>query len=262
MTESTFEQDEFSLVGGHDITFAWKESVNGVNQDIAIQKYSLAGAPLWGPSGQFVIQRDSTQSSPCLVKFPNQSYMVAWEDFMNMDADIYMRCLEADGDIDSYTGGVVISNELKIQRFPQIAVLNHEGPPYQAIIVWSDGVSSGKEPIYGLYAQKTGSTGIGDNQNPTPVHVASLEQNYPNPFNPETKINFSLAKNMKDVKLSIYNLKGQKVMTLHDGKTAKGKYSYSWNGKDDNKTDVATGVYFYKLSYGNKSITKKMILMK
>ncbi len=83
-----------------------------------------------------------------------------------------------------------------------------------------------------------------------------LMQNYPNPFNPTTNINFTLPKN-SNVRLSVYNLLGQKVATLMDKPLTAGQYHVTFNG-----SDLPSGVYFYTLRAGNFVATKKMILMK
>ncbi|MBL7149754.1 MAG: T9SS type A sorting domain-containing protein [Candidatus Cloacimonetes bacterium] len=85
--------------------------------------------------------------------------------------------------------------------------------------------------------------------------------NYPNPFDPETKIVFNLPEE-GDVKLEIYNIKGQKVKTLLDCYMSPGRSEMIWNGKDDNGKPVSSGVYFYQLVTEKKTITKKMILIK
>jgi hypothetical protein len=84
----------------------------------------------------------------------------------------------------------------------------------------------------------------------------TLEQNYPNPFNPTTNINFSIPKADK-VELTIYNTMGQKIATLLNKKMNAGNHHVEWNA-----ANVASGIYFYHLKYGNASQTKKMILMK
>lgn len=253
------EQDEFSLLGGNTITFAWKESITGSNQDIAIQRYSTSGLPMWGTMGSFVVQRDTTQSSPNLARFPGGGMVVAWEDYYDESADIYIRYVEGDSTmpLPSY----LVCDELMIQQYPLIAVLDNEN---KAIITWSDGRSSGKTPIYGIYAQKIPNLNIvsNDDLNYVSVPKVNLKQNYPNPFNPETKIEFTLQNNYKKTELAVYNLKGQKVKILHSGKTAKGDYKYTWKGTDENNTKVASGIYFYKLTAGSKSITRKMVLLK
>ena len=85
--------------------------------------------------------------------------------------------------------------------------------------------------------------------------------NYPNPFNPETKIVFNLPEE-GNVKLEIYNIKGQKVKTLMDAYTAKGKFTAIWNGKDDNGKPVVSGVYFYQLQTPSKSYVRKCMVLK
>lgn len=92
----------------------------------------------------------------------------------------------------------------------------------------------------------------------------TLEQNYPNPFNPETVIEFTVTPGsaFKPAKLVIYNLLGEEVSTLVDNNLAAGKHSYRWAGTDDHDRQVASGVYFYRLTVGDKAQTKKMVLLK
>lgn len=83
-----------------------------------------------------------------------------------------------------------------------------------------------------------------------------LSQNYPNPFNPSTEIKFSLPKESY-VKLSVFNLLGQKVAELINDKLSAGIYSYEWNAKN-----VTSGVYIYQLDTSYGSLAKKMTLLK
>ena len=62
--------------------------------------------------------------------------------------------------------------------------------------------------------------------------------------------------------LSIYNVKGQLVKTLADGKFGFGKQSFVWNGTDNSGQNVTSGIYFYRLTTSNATETKKMMLMK
>jgi hypothetical protein len=89
----------------------------------------------------------------------------------------------------------------------------------------------------------------------------SLFQNYPNPFNPETNISFSLPQESQ-VNLKIYNLKGQLVKVLVKAKLSAGIHAFSWNGKDESGKDVSSGIYFYKLTAGEYSETRKMVRIK
>ncbi len=89
----------------------------------------------------------------------------------------------------------------------------------------------------------------------------SLKQNYPNPFNPSTEISFSLEAN-SNVELAIFNVIGQKVRVLENGSRLAGTHTIKWDGRDQLGNAMPTGLYFYTLTDGANSITKKMALMK
>ena len=88
-----------------------------------------------------------------------------------------------------------------------------------------------------------------------------LAQNYPNPFNPDTKISYALP-NDCHVKMTIYNLLGQKIKVLVDEHQTAGTKDVYWNGKDDNGKEVASGVYFYKLDAGEFTWSRRMLLIR
>jgi len=84
-----------------------------------------------------------------------------------------------------------------------------------------------------------------------------LFQNYPNPFNPESKIEYSIAKNSK-VKINVFDQIGREIKTLINKKQNSGVYEVTFDG-----TDLPTGVYFYSLFIdGVIAETKKMVLLK
>jgi flagellar hook assembly protein FlgD len=88
-----------------------------------------------------------------------------------------------------------------------------------------------------------------------------LEQNYPNPFNPKTDISFTIS--LPDrVVLSIYNIMGQEVATIMNSDIKPGKHTVSWSGKDSMGKEVSSGMYFYKLTVGDISYQKKLILLR
>jgi TolB protein len=89
----------------------------------------------------------------------------------------------------------------------------------------------------------------------------SLSCNYPNPFNPRTQIDYALPKDCQ-IKLSIYNILGQKVKTLVDEFQTAGFKTVNWDGKDDKGQECASGIYFYKIQAGEFSQAKKMVIVK
>lgn len=93
------------------------------------------------------------------------------------------------------------------------------------------------------------------------TNTLRLAQNYPNPFNPETTIEFSLPQNAY-MTLEIFNIKGQKIKTLVNGKFSSGTHSIRWNGTDENGRVVANGTYIYRIYSDQFSVSRKMILLK
>ncbi len=83
-----------------------------------------------------------------------------------------------------------------------------------------------------------------------------LSQNYPNPFNPTTTINFSI-KTEDNVKLTVYNVLGEKITDLVNKKMKAGRYKIEFNA-----SNLASGVYFYRLRSGKFVSVKKMLLLK
>jgi mannan endo-1,4-beta-mannosidase len=93
-----------------------------------------------------------------------------------------------------------------------------------------------------------------------------LDQNYPNPFNPSTNIKFSLPE-QSNIKITIYDLLGRSVKTLLSDVRPAGTYSVQWNGDNEFKYKVASGIYFYSLiaegiDKNRFTSFKKMILLK
>ena len=103
------------------------------------------------------------------------------------------------------------------------------------------------------------------NDNPEAPELSEqfgLTQNYPNPFNPDTEISFSVKKDTR-AELNIFNLKGQLIKNLFEGKINRyQKYTKTWNGLDNNNKPVASGIYVYQLKTESKTYLKKMTLIK
>lgn len=83
-----------------------------------------------------------------------------------------------------------------------------------------------------------------------------LKQNYPNPFNPSTTIEYTIPENSR-LSLKVYDILGKEVATLVDKEQNSGTYIVIWDAKS-----VSSGIYFYRITAGNYSDTKMMILKK
>jgi hypothetical protein len=88
-----------------------------------------------------------------------------------------------------------------------------------------------------------------------------VKGNFPNPFNPETVMKFNLPQ-ASHVTLKVYNILGQVVNTLVDGPLEAGEHSVIWNGTNQQGTEVASGVYFYRISAGGHESIQKMTLLR
>lgn len=142
----------------------------------------------------------------------------------------------------------------------------------EAAVVFASGFLSPEDdqngPAFGLYAALPDGTVIElpaasggpfaklNSDDPIRPESFELRQNYPNPFNPTTRISFSLAK-AGEVELKVYNVLGQEVETLVDDYYDAGDHEVLFDA-----SNMASGVYFYKVNAGDYSDVKKMTLLK
>ncbi len=89
----------------------------------------------------------------------------------------------------------------------------------------------------------------------------TVAQNYPNPFNPITYISFNLPSSC-EVTVTIFNTLGKQIRFVNLGVKSVGRHSVSWDGRDDTGNQVASGLYFYRITAGDLALTKKMLLVK
>ncbi|OGG02314.1 MAG: hypothetical protein A3F83_07960 [Candidatus Glassbacteria bacterium RIFCSPLOWO2_12_FULL_58_11] len=90
-----------------------------------------------------------------------------------------------------------------------------------------------------------------------------LNQNYPNPFNPSTTISYTLPENTAGhVSLGVYDIRGRLVRILINENKETGTFQVNWDGKDKTGHSLPSGVYLYRLSAGNFSETRKLMIVK
>lgn len=104
-----------------------------------------------------------------------------------------------------------------------------------------------------LFLSPLSTTGVKNSSTPTSYE---LLQNYPNPFNPKTTIKFAIPEKAK-VTLEVYNLIGQKVVTLVDKELNTGVYEVEFDG-----SNLVSGIYLYRIQAGSFVSVKKMLLLK
>ncbi|MCX6166063.1 MAG: M14 family zinc carboxypeptidase [Ignavibacteriae bacterium] len=118
--------------------------------------------------------------------------------------------------------------------------------------------------ITGVYVKYDSTTLLNIKLRPTTTSIIesetpnnfSLSQNYPNPFNPTTSIKYSVS-SIRNIKLVVYDILGKEVTTLVNQKQESGDYEVKFDG-----SKLSSGIYFYKLTAGDFSDVKSMILIK
>lgn len=124
--------------------------------------------------------------------------------------------------------------------------------------LYADGaVNSWGWAIDNLSIQEGSATPVGE----LPSGRFALDQNAPNPFNPTTTIAFNLDR-AGQASLKVFNVRGQLVRTLVDGRLAAGPKQVVWDGRDDAGAAVASGTYLYRLQSGDQVQQRKMLLLK
>ena len=108
-----------------------------------------------------------------------------------------------------------------------------------------------------------GSPDFVEKQSDVPLQPVEfgLSQNYPNPFNPRTTIEYSLPKNGR-VRLTVYNLLGQRIRTVLDQDEKKGYHKAVWDGDNDRGLRTSSGIYIYRLEFLDRVAVRKLVLVK
>jgi len=114
--------------------------------------------------------------------------------------------------------------------------------------------------FFGPVSVLTGSAE--EDVNPAIVEgVTGIENAYPNPFNPNTSIAYKVRENTQ-VKISIYNIKGQLIKSLVNEEKSSGKHIIAWDGRDNQGKNCSSGIYFAKMETSIVNSYHKLVLMK
>lgn len=164
----------------------------------------------------------------------------------NYDMTNYIHVEETDISVDwrRYTLHIDLTHPDLEGQFLQIGFLNVE-TYYEGSGIFYDNVD------FYMHDTAVGSTPA----------LARLDQNFPNPFNPKTRIDFELERS-GHVDVSVFDLAGRMIATLHRGDLAEGTHHVTWDGMTDSGTPAAAGQYRYLLKTPSGSVARSMILVK
>jgi hypothetical protein len=234
----------------------WYETDNLQSQfGVYGQKFSTNGTRQWTDNGHAFVALNANQPSIMSVYSKNGNLFAYFMELQSGNNNL-IKAFTSDGNATLGWGGVIIVPSSVLSS--KIRLNTTQNSAGMSMLAWQDNRNDGG----GIYAQNINldgtfgnATGIIGSSGSAPSKF-SLSQNFPNPFNPSTEIKFDIPKT-SNVKLEIYNILGEKNASLVDQILQPGSYSVSWNA-----SNAPSGVYFYRISAGDFTATKKLILIK
>jgi|GEM_PF-3236278 len=182
-----------------------------------------------------------------LSALPDNNFLVMWQ--RNND-QLFARAFNNRGaaKADSF----LIHSDIKsYKKHPAVLVKNGK-----LFFAWSDARNSGRGyDIYGSTFELSKVVEVGDRILAAPVEF-HLSQNYPNPFNPSTTIKYSLPEKL-NVQIKVFDILGREAAVLVNEEKPAGEYTANFNA-----SYLPSGVYIYKITAGNLTYSRKMVLLK
>ena len=211
---------------------------------VKVFKSSNGGTPVWTYSGC-----GDEVSALSFSKSGNILSASSWGEFSHSTEDLYI--------FKTFAGGTPI---YKLNTPGSLFYCNTSDDG-RTVIAGGKGVHARQFGMGGLLYNievDTSDNPVSVNNISSDIKGFELYQNYPNPFNPFTKIVYDLNSNIQSkVKLSVFDILGNEVVTLVNEKQSAGRHEAELDG-----SRLASGIYFYKLTAGNFSDTRKLILLK
>jgi hypothetical protein len=236
-------------VSGSVVHIVWDDVRDG-NMEI-YYKRSTDGGVSWGADTR--LTNNFAESGFPSVTVSGLFVHVVWHDYRDGNTEIYYK-RSTDAGV-SWGADTRLTNNTAWSGYPSVAVSGSV-----VHVVWEDSRDGNFEIYY--KRNPTGNTiGIKNITSEIPLSY-SLEQNYPNPFNPTTKIKFDIQKSVVSsqysvVTLKVFDILGKEIATLVNELLKPGTYEVTFDA-----SMLPSGIYFYRLTSGDFSETRKMILIK
>lgn len=217
------------------------------------QRFSANGTRLWTDNGKVFTSLASLQPSFLWVYTKDTNAVASFSESQGASA-FHVKAFRVGQSSGNFVWGVLTASSVNSSKTRMQTTMNQAG---MIMMTWSDNRQDGG----GVYAQNVNFDGtLGNilgiiNQTGTAENY-SLSQNYPNPFNPETTIKFSI-QHPGSVLLKIFDSEGREISTLVNNDMSSGEYEVSFDA-----SHFSSGIYFYQLTSGSFTETKKMTLIK
>jgi hypothetical protein len=283
--------DEYDLVAVSDkgAIIVWEDNRSGAGNDIYAQRVDSLGNVEWTVDGEAICVETRNQNIPHCTTDGMDGAIIAWEDERVLnDYNIYAHRITYEGGfvatlLQAWQAGfrgseIVIEwslSEIDGGAEFHISRINITGDGYIELSsenVERDGLSfvyrdnsylPGESYIYRVEVETSDGSFLLFETDPItpPARALTLHQNHPNPFNPGTAIRYYLPRRC-NVRLVVYDLKGAEVRRLVDMEQEAGPYSVTWDGRNGEGRAASSGLYFYRITAGKESMTRKMILLR
>jgi hypothetical protein len=272
--------------GARGAIVTWQD-LRGSDLDIYTQRILKDGRTHWQQDGVILCNVAENQMSPRIVPDGSGGAIMPWEDARNGELDIYAQRIDGRGRmvmtfLAAYKAyrhdrSIVVKwtmerDDENLHLFvlratsdrgpfrPLFLPIEHKGRSYSFV---DDTCEPGSGYTYRVEILFTNKREL---LFQTPVIVIPSRErmrsfNSPNPFNPTTTISYVLDEPTQ-VKLDIYDVAGRRIASLVDAFQEEGEHDVIWNGRDGLGAPVASGIYFYRLSAGDISECRKMILLR
>jgi hypothetical protein len=235
-----------------DVVFVWIEDYkDGVA--LWAQRYDFKGKRI----GAGLLVKEPAAAAPerpAVAAMDNGDFLVVWdEEDPDTDSEIYARRYRSE--ISGFLPEVHVNEVTPYEQHTADVAASPDG---RFIITWASDVNDGTGYNVCACEMETMDPPAGSEM---PAPDIRLSQNYPNPFNPLTTIEFELSEPAY-VCIDIYTVQGIPVIRLERKAREAGKHTVTWDGRDANGDQVSSGVYFYSLKSGSRTLTKKMLLVR
>ena len=240
--------------GAGGAIIAWQDGF-GIH-DIYAERISGAGASLWVTGSVTVCGATGHQSDAKAVSDGAGGAIVTWRDGRSDAGDVYVQRISSSGARLWTNNGVAMCTAVQQQEAPGLVADGAGG----ALIAWADRRDHATTQV-NMYANRVGASGLV----PTAVDGASsapsltLRSNYPNPFTGSTQLEIGLPA-ASDVAIDVYDVAGRRVRSQALPRQDAGWYGVVFDGRDDSGRRLASGVYFYRVSAGGTTATRKVVI--
>jgi hypothetical protein len=224
--------------------------------EIFVQRFDSKGNKI-GTEFQANTTTLEFQWLPCIALYNDNSFVISWGSWKQDGSreGVFLQFFNHDGSKNGKEHQVNYQTD-NYQWEPQLVYSKNN----EIIVAWSSWNQDGDD--YGIYCRKLDVSQTGVNLPEVKKNREfNLKQNYPNPFNPETVIEYTQPKNSA-VKINIFDSLGHLVITLIPPDQSMGTHKINWDGANNKKCKVPSGVYFYSVSVNETVYSKKMLLLK